>query len=127
MTWLLALAVTGCWSSLSSTGCDGTNERAELQRAIIEMAKLLGWRIMHYAAGEDADRLANADRGPSRLPRPGAARPPRLIFAELKSKRGRVDFDQATWLNGLNEVKGVEQYCWRPADWELGTVEEVLR
>ena len=54
-------------------------------------------------------------------------RPPRLIFAELKSKRGRVDFDQATWLNGLNEVKGVEQYLWRPADWELGTVEEVLR
>ena len=99
----------------------------ELQSAVIEMAKLLGWRIMHQRPGRTLEGWRTAIEGHPGFPDLVLLRPPRLIFAELKSKRGRVDFDQATWLNGLNEVKGVEQYCWRPADWELGTVEEVLR
>ena len=99
----------------------------ELQDAIIELAKLLGWRCMHQRPARTIDSWRTSIIGHAGFPDLVLLRPPRLVFAELKSKKGRVDFDQATWLNGLNEVKGVEQYLWRPADWELGTVEEVLR
>ena len=99
----------------------------QLQDAIIELAKLLGWRIAHFRPAMTREGWRTAVQGHVGFPDLVLLRPPRLVFAELKSKKGRVDFEQATWLNGLNEVKGVEQYCWRPADWELGTVEEVLR
>ena len=99
----------------------------QLQDAIIELAKLLGWRIAHFRPAMTREGWRTAVQGHVGFPDLVLLRPPRLIFAELKSKRGRVDFEQATWLNGLNEVKGVEQYCWRPADWELGSVEDILR
>ena len=99
----------------------------ELQRAIIEAARLLGWRLCHFRTARTLNGWRTPIEGHPGFPDLVLLRPPRLIFAELKGKRGRVDFEQATWLNGLNEVPGVEQYLWRPADWELGTVEEVLR
>ena len=111
---------------LGGTTAPGMSER-QLQDAIIELAKLLGWRIAHFRPAMTREGWRTAVQGHVGFPDLVLLRPPRLIFAELKSKKGRVDFEQATWLNGLNEVKGVEQYCWRPADWELGTVEEVLR
>ena len=99
----------------------------ELQGAIIEAAKLLGWRLCHFRPARTLNGWRTPIEGHPGFPDLVLLRPPRLIFAELKSKRGRVDFEQATWLNGLEAVPGVEQYLWRPADWELGTVEEVLR
>ena len=100
----------------------------ELQDAIIDTAKLLGWRVMHTRPARMLDgRWRTPIEGHAGFPDLVLLRPPRLVFAELKAKKGRVDFEQATWLNGLDAVPGVEQYLWRPADWELGTVEEVLR
>ena len=101
---------------------------ADLQRAIIEAATLLGWRVCHFRPARMLDgRWRTPLEGHQGFPDLILLRPPRLIFAELKSPRGRVDFNQATWLNGLDTVPTVEQYLWRPGDWELGTVEEVLR
>tara|TARA_R110000744_G_scaffold112956_1_gene211702 strand:+ start:277 stop:606 length:330 start_codon:yes stop_codon:yes gene_type:complete len=39
----------------------------------------------------------------------------RLIFAELKSEKGRVSPHQQVWLNQLEKIKGVEVYLWRPS------------
>jgi hypothetical protein len=99
----------------------------ELQDAIIQMAQLLGWRVMHQRPGRTLDGWRTSIQGNPGFPDLTLLRPPRLVFAELKSVKGRVDFDQATWLNGLDVVQGVEQYVWRPIDWEAGRIEDVLR
>lgn len=104
-----------------------TSER-ELLDAVVELAKLLGWRVAHQRPARRLDgRWTTAIQGHPGFPDLVLLRPPRLIFAELKAISGRVDFEQATWLNGLNNVPGVEQYLWRPAQWELGEIEDVLR
>ena len=51
-------------------------------------------------------------------------RPPRLIFAELKSDRGRLTKAQREWRADL-EACGVEVYTWRPS--ERSQVEDILR
>lgn len=50
----------------------------------------------------------------------------RLVFAELKSTRGRVTPEQQAWLDQL-PATGTETYLWRPADWLSGVIPEVLR
>jgi hypothetical protein len=99
----------------------------ELQTAVIECAKLLGWRVMHQRPARTLQGWRTPLEGHAGYPDLTMLRPPRLVFAELKSKKGRVHFDQATWLNGFDAVPGVEQYLWRPADWETGKIEDVLR
>jgi hypothetical protein len=99
----------------------------ELQDAVIDLAKLLGWHVMHQRPGRTASGWRTTIQGHVGFPDLVLLRPPRLIFAELKTARGRVDFGQATWLNGLDAVPHVEQFVWRPADWQLGQIEEILR
>jgi hypothetical protein len=48
-----------------------------------------------------------------------------LIFAELKSDRGRLTDQQQVWLEVLGKV--AEVYEWRPCDWASGAIETVLR
>jgi hypothetical protein len=43
-------------------------------------------------------------------------RPPRVIFAELKTATGRVTADQWRWRDLLDGCPGVECYLWRPYD-----------
>jgi VRR-NUC domain len=41
----------------------------------------------------------------------------RLIFAELKDRKGKVTREQQLWLDMLaHTIPGVEVYLWRPAD-----------
>jgi hypothetical protein len=51
-------------------------------------------------------------------------RPPRLIFAELKSETGKVTDAQQAWLALLEACPGCEVYTWRPAD--LPAIAELL-
>jgi len=39
-----------------------------------------------------------------------------VIFAELKSERGRVSDAQRCWQEALMRAQGVEYYIWRPSD-----------
>jgi hypothetical protein len=51
-------------------------------------------------------------------------RPPRLLFAELKTDKGKTTPHQDRWLELLRDVPGVETFLWRPADWDA--IVEVL-
>jgi hypothetical protein len=44
-------------------------------------------------------------------------RPPRIIFAELKSETGELKPRQAEWLDVLRLLPATETYLWRPRDW----------
>jgi VRR-NUC domain len=50
----------------------------------------------------------------------------RVIFAEVKVQRGRLQPDQVVWLDALREAEQ-EVYVWRTSDWLSGAVEDVLR
>lgn len=96
----------------------------ELADTVIGMAYTFGWKIyrtwvsIHSPAGfPDLVMAREWDSGRGNG---------RLIFAELKSQRGKVSPEQQQWLDALAlTVPGVEVYLWRPSD--LDQIEDVLR
>lgn len=93
------------------------SERA-FAAAVVEYARLCGWIVgrswssLHSPYGEPDLRLL---------------RPPRLMWAELKtdSPRSQPTGEQYEWLAEGARVPGVETYLFRPSDWP--EIEEVLR
>ena len=45
----------------------------------------------------------------------------RIVFAELKTERGKVTLMQRAWLDAIVAAGG-EAYCWRPSD-----IDDVMR
>mgnify|MGYP000098728519 CR=1 FL=1 len=90
-------------------------EKAFAQQ-VVDLARLLGWRVY---------RTWLSVRSPAGFPDLVLVRPPRLIFAELKSEKGRLTPAQEAWLELLRQVPGAEVYVWRPAD--LEEIAAVLR
>lgn len=86
---------------------EGAMSEKQLQAAIIELATFRGFLYYHP---HDSRRSVPG------WPDLCLCRGDRLIFAELKSERGKVTPDQRMWLQAL-ERTGAETYLWRPADW----------
>lgn len=86
------------------------------------LAKAAGWIAYHT---HDA-RKSEEGFPDLVLARPRTATSPgRLIFAELKSGKGKPTHAQATWLSILaHTVPAVEVYMWRPTD--LDTILDIL-
>ena len=98
---------------------------AQFQRSVIELARLNGWKVAHF-------RPAQNGKGAWRTPvaADGAGFPDlvlvkdRVIFAELKTDKGRVSPAQREWLDVLTEARVkaqstgvVDVVIWRPKDW----------
>lgn len=90
---------------------------AEFLAAVKELAAYSGWLCYHT---HDSRR---SDPG---FPDLVLVRGGTLIFAELKSKYGRVSAEQKVWLNELAALDdhremgsgpNLEVVVWRPADW----------
>lgn len=88
----------------------------QLQQAIVDCARLLGWRSYH---------TFDSRRSEPGFPDLVLVRD-RVVFAELKSERGRLTREQRAWAAAL-AAAGAEWHCWRPEDWTSGNVEAVLR
>jgi hypothetical protein len=89
----------------------------QLQAQVVQLAQLNGWRCYHTF---DSRRSAPG------FPPLVLARPPCLIFAELKSEKGRLRPAQVEWLEALAEVeRAPEVYLWRPGD--FGDIQSTLR
>lgn len=111
---------------------------AELQRSVIELARLLGWRVYHTR-----DSRGSAAGFPDLC----MVRAGDLIFAELKTEKGKLSPAQCEWWALLGRVAercaycdhyanefpteppehGVRSFVWRPAEWLDGTIETILR
>lgn len=88
----------------------------ELQSAVRAMARLYRW----------ADYCTwNSRHSPKGWPDLVLIRPPRIIFAELKSATGKLTGEQDATLELLRECNLNEVYVWRPAD--LQNIAEILR
>lgn len=100
---------------------------AQLQDAVVTCAQVLGYRVAHF-------RPAQTGRGwRTAVSADGAGFPDlviagrgQLIFAELKTARGRMSPAQVDWCVALKGT-GVRHFIWRPADWLEGRVESELR
>ncbi|MFA7094825.1 MAG: VRR-NUC domain-containing protein [Thermovirgaceae bacterium] len=94
----------------------------QLLGVVRDLALLLGWLFYHT---HDSRR---SDPG---FPDLVLVRQSHLIFAELKSEKGRLTPDQRAWLTELEEVarcsRGtVSAHLWRPSDWLNGIIAEEL-
>ena len=88
---------------------------AQFQSQVLRYAALRGWHVYHTLRSE---------KSPAGFPDLVLVRRPRVIFAELKSDRGRCTPEQRAWLAELAECS-VEVKLWRPSDWEA--IEGCLR
>ena len=93
----------------------------DLDAAVAKLCRLYGWRRYH---------TYRSKHSPAGFPDLVLVKPPRLIFAELKSDDGEVSAEQAEWLVDLARVSdgvqerliaghppsNVEVFTWRPRD-----------
>jgi hypothetical protein len=89
----------------------------ELQRAVIQLANLGGWRVAHFRPAQTAHgwRTPVAADGMG-FPDLVLAHPTRgVIFAELKAQRGKTSPEQDAWLDCLTTA-GADTALWRPSD-----------
>ena len=89
----------------------------QLQSAIIELARVTGWLCYHT---HDSRHSAKG------FPDLCMVRCGRVIFAELKSEKGKLTPEQEQWQIRLVQTDA-EYYVWRPVDWMSGRVDEVLK
>ena len=88
----------------------------EWQTQVLGLAKIYGWAHYHTWTS-----IKSVPGWPDLV----LCRPPRIIFAELKTETGKATEAQAWWLDLLSRCDGVEVALWRPQD--LGRIDEVLR
>jgi hypothetical protein len=88
----------------------------EFQRQVLDLARILGWHAYHPMLSKWSERG---------WPDLAMVRPPRLVFAELKTEDGMPTAHQERWLALLGACPGVEAFLWRPSD--LSGIAEVLR
>jgi hypothetical protein len=94
-------------------------DEASFQAVVVETARLAGWRVAHFRAA----KTSKGWRTPVTADGAGwpdlvLVRPPRIIFAELKSTTGGLRANQAEWLDVLRLLSQVEVRLWRPDDWD---------
>lgn len=86
----------------------GDESEAHFQSRVIRLAQLLGWKCFH---------MYDATNSPAGLPDLLLRRPPRLLWAELKSEHGRLTPQQRLFLSDLIAC-GQEAYMWKPSDFD---------
>ena len=105
---------------------------AIFQDSIIELARMLGWYVYH------PHRSYHSEPGYLDLTMVHPEKEGRLIFAEIKSakgkltegrvnKRGRWMPGQVDWYNALIRTGRCEVYVWRVGEIELEQIAEILR
>ena len=95
----------------------GLSEKA-FESQVKDLAKIHGWRYYH---------TWRSIHSPAGFPDVVMVKPPRVIFAELKSEHGKLSQEQEEWLFDIANCKvdTVEAYLWRPSD--LESIVDIIR
>jgi len=99
----------------------------QFQTAIIELARLLGYRVAHFRPAKTSHGwrtpvAADGAGGPDLT----LAKPGRLIFCELKAARGQLRDDQKAWLAVL-AAAGAEVHVWQEGSTSLQDIAATLQ
>ena len=85
------------------------------QTRVVDLARSLGWRVVHFRPARTATGWVTAIQGDKGFPDTVLARQGTVWFWELKRERGgRTDADQEAW----GEALGSRYRSLRPSDWE---------
>ena len=89
----------------------------QFQQQIIDLATLRGWTHYHT---HDSRRSAEGfpDLVLARRSTLQGGFDGRVIFAEIKTEKGRPSLEQRAWLALLLDTGKVEVYIWRPSDFD---------
>lgn len=85
---------------------------------VVQYARLMGWQCYHSWI---------SIRSEPGYPDLCMVRAGRLVFAELKTLRGKLSPAQESWLGALGAVPCCEVYIWYPTDEYWSEIERVLR
>jgi len=95
----------------------------QFMAAVVQYAKLKRWKVYHTYNSVKSEkgfpdltlcRVEHRSKWAIETNRPEIGR---IIFAELKSEKGRLTKEQEYWLNDL-ACCPCEVYLWRPSDWK---------
>jgi len=78
----------------------------EFQNQVIDILKLYSWKYYH---------TYSSLRSVAGFPDLCMCRDKRIIFAELKTEKGKTTVEQEKWLEKLHNTPA-EVYLWRPSD-----------
>jgi hypothetical protein len=104
----------------------------EFKNSIVALARDLGWLVHHDLPSQRANgSWATATQGDSGFPdlvlvHPGnmvTGLKPMVVFAELKTQRGKTTASQEQWLTALRAC-GQMAFVWRPA--QMQEIQELL-
>ena len=97
----------------------------DLQRAVISLARRCGFLVAHH---HDSRRQVGngrlvGDRDAAGLPDLILVRGKRVVFAELKTEKGKLRPAQKTWIDALRAVESdaagrVLVKVWTPSSWD---------
>lgn len=91
----------------------------ELSNALKAEAINGGWLACHFRPARSSKGWSTPIEGHKGFPDWVFVRDGRLVFAELKSGKGRASDEQKRWLEALGEVRSApEVFLWRPGDYE---------
>ena len=105
-----------------------TLSEQDLQDAVAECAQALGYLVFHQRPCRRTDgswysAVQYSGVGFFDLTLIGRGR---VVFAEIKSARGKVSPEQQRWHDHA-KANGLDAVVWWPKDWLDGTIEEYLR
>ena len=91
----------------------------DFQRTVVEYCHALGYLVYHQVdmgrKDPETDRVSYSRRIGPGFPDLVIAGHGRVIFAELKSEKGKLSKDQQAWEEAL--YRDAEYHLWRPSNW----------
>jgi hypothetical protein len=97
---------------------DTAMSERDLQRMVLDLARLTGWRVHHtLPAMQPSGRWITPLQGDAGLPDLLLVKGGRLLALELKAQRRKPTDAQRAWLADLGSVPGVVARVIRPSDW----------
>ncbi len=92
---------------------------AELQAAVVELARWHGWLVMHITDSRKSIGVGFPDLVMVHKTTG------RVVYAELKSTKGKVKPAQQEWIDALQRG-GHNVQVWRPEHWHSGAVRALI-
>jgi len=87
------------------------NER-DFQKSIIDLAEKFGWSVYHVTNVRGNLRAHTSPGFPDLV----LCKPPRVVFAEIKTEKGKLTPAQEHWQKKLLG-SGMDARVWRPRHW----------
>ena len=98
----------------------------DLLRAVLDLAKLYGWRSFHARPAMTAKGYRTAVSGDGKgWPDLILLKDADLLAIELKRDGAKATVEQQMWLEAFSLV-ALDATVWRPADWNDGSILAVL-